>query len=399
VSRPGVFERTNGGVLLLDDIATLPLGIQPKLLQVIQEREVRRLGGGASLKVDVWVIAATNEDLAAAVQAGRFRRDLRDRLAQITLEMPPLRDRREDILPLASYLLAEVCQDFGLAPKRLAPQANRALVGHAWPGNVRELANVMLEAAIRFDGEEIDADAVRRVLAGHSPREGAEPGDAMAGTRQGSRASRVARPRRLPDPDRLLATLESCGWNEYRAARELGVPRSTLRYRIKRYGLERRLAGQRSQAARRAVSPEPGGSGAPEGAPVWWETRSIAALRVRLIGGDDLGCGQPGSALGPFIDRVRLLGGEVVRAEPGGLLAVFGLSDTRGAEAACRAAQVGLGLLRAVEREHGLSIAALAVHCRLCVVARWRGGGIVRPEDVSAIEACLDAHGALEPGH
>jgi DNA-binding NtrC family response regulator len=228
-ARAGIFERTHGGVLLLDDVGTLAVATQPKLLQVIQEREVRRLGGGQPLRVDVWLIAATNENLPAAVEEGRFRRDLRDRLAQITFEIPPLRNRLEDILPLARYFLDAACSDYGLPVKQLTSRAWTILTDYTWPGNVRELANAMLQLAVRCEGELVSEDLLGAVLTRHA--------SGLRTTGAARETERHGRPPWPLDGERLRAALESRDWNQYRVAKELGIPRSTLRYHIRKHGL------------------------------------------------------------------------------------------------------------------------------------------------------------------
>ncbi|WP_160046461.1 sigma 54-interacting transcriptional regulator, partial [Raoultella sp. 18084] len=136
-AKAGWFEAAHGGTLFLDEVGDLPPSIQVKLLRVLQEREVVRLGARRSVPVDVRVVAATHRDLAAAVREGRFREDLRDRLDVLQITLPPLRERLADIVPLAEHFLRRAA-----APqpaKRLAPDAARALIAHTWPGNVREL--------------------------------------------------------------------------------------------------------------------------------------------------------------------------------------------------------------------------------------------------------------------
>ena len=142
-AKRGLFQTAHRGTLFLDEIGLLPDGLQAKLLTVLEERTVRRLGGTHSEPVDVWIIAATNLDLQAATRAGRFREDLYHRLAVLTLTLPPLRERQRDILLLAEHFLARACADFGLPAKMLAADARAALVAYRWPGNVRELINTM----------------------------------------------------------------------------------------------------------------------------------------------------------------------------------------------------------------------------------------------------------------
>src|SRR3989442_3454270 len=138
-------------MLFLDEIGLLPPALQPKLLTVIEEQAVRRLGSTRSEPVDVWILAASSEDLAAAVAARGFRKDLYHRLAVVTVALPPLRERREDIPQLAEHFLARACADYSLLPRTLAPDARAALLAYGWPGNVRELSYVVERAALLLD--------------------------------------------------------------------------------------------------------------------------------------------------------------------------------------------------------------------------------------------------------
>ena len=133
-AKPGLFQAAHRGMIFLDEIGLLPEGLQAKLLKVIEERSVRRLGSTRSEPIDVWIVAATNEDLAVATRARRFREDLYHRLAVLTLRVPPLRERREDVLLLADHFLARAGAEYGLAPKTFTPDARAALLSYRWPG-------------------------------------------------------------------------------------------------------------------------------------------------------------------------------------------------------------------------------------------------------------------------
>lgn len=154
---PGKFELAQGGTLLLDEISEMPLALQAKILRVLQEREVERLGGGRPLQLDVRVLATSNRDMRAEVRAGRFREDLFYRLNVFPLRISPLRDRPADILPLALSLLAQATRKMGRATPRLSAEAERTLCNHSWPGNVRELDNVVQRALILQNGARIEA--------------------------------------------------------------------------------------------------------------------------------------------------------------------------------------------------------------------------------------------------
>jgi two-component system, NtrC family, response regulator len=156
----GRFERAKGGTLLLDEVGELSLPDQVKLLRVLQERRIERVGGTEEIEVDVRIIAATNRDLWAAVETGGFRQDLYYRLAVLTFVLPPLRDRADDILSLAQHFLALHSERIGRGIPRFTPEAEATLLGYDWPGNVRELRNVIERALALTNGEEINAESL-----------------------------------------------------------------------------------------------------------------------------------------------------------------------------------------------------------------------------------------------
>src|SRR4029453_8445245 len=241
-AKPGLLQAAHRGMLFLDEVGLLPEALQAKLLKVLEERSVRRLGSTRSEPVDVWIVSATSEDLRAATPARRFREDLYHRLAILTLRMPPLRERGEDVGRLAEHFLRRACEDYGLAPRTLAPDARSARVAHSWPGNVRELANTMERVALLSD-----ASIVTGALLALSPKcDLAAPGATLAGERRtgieaGADAERA----------RLLEALRTGRWSLARAAVRLGIPRNTLRYRMEKLSLsprDKRLAGEVGKA-------------------------------------------------------------------------------------------------------------------------------------------------------
>jgi sigma-54-specific transcriptional regulator len=159
-AKPGWFEAAQGGTLFLDEIGDLPSAVQVKLLRVLQEREVVRLGSRQSIPIDVRLVAATNVDLEKAVAAGRFREDLYYRLKVAELSLPALRDRPGDILPLAGYFLTLYGQRLGAGATSLTPEAAQRLLAHAWPGNIRELENVIHSALLVSQGDHISAESL-----------------------------------------------------------------------------------------------------------------------------------------------------------------------------------------------------------------------------------------------
>jgi transcriptional regulator with GAF, ATPase, and Fis domain len=236
-SVPGAFERAHGGTLFLDEIGELPLELQPKLLRALESRVVRRLGGAKSISVDVRVVSATNRDLQLEVAASRFREDLYYRLAVVTLTVPPLRERREDVPLLAARFLREL----GADPAHLLTRDSlEALMRHAWPGNVRELRNT-LERAVALS----EPLAVGNAPAPHASGTGA--GTASAAAANAPAASpidlsvplRVARQRVIDAWEREYVTrlLDECGGNVSEASRRAGLERMSMYRLLHRLGL------------------------------------------------------------------------------------------------------------------------------------------------------------------
>jgi two-component system NtrC family response regulator len=157
-AKTGQFELAEGGTLFLDEIAEMPYSLQAKLLRVLQEREIRRLGASKNTKIDVRIICATNADLHTKITEGKFREDLYYRLNTIPLNIPPLRERREEILSIAEAALARSCSQYGYESKSFTTSARNALENYNWPGNIRELISVVERSAILSDGESIDTE-------------------------------------------------------------------------------------------------------------------------------------------------------------------------------------------------------------------------------------------------
>ncbi|WP_437912315.1 sigma 54-interacting transcriptional regulator [Sorangium sp. So ce302] len=220
--RAGLFEAARGGTLLLDEVGEAPPGVQAKLLRALQERQVRRVGENTSRHVDARILAATNRDLAADAAAGRFRRDLYYRLRVIEIRLPPLRERREDVLPLARALLATASRRLDRPVAGFTPEAEGALERHGWPGNVRELENAVEHAVALARGGVADLEDLPDDVRGAAPTGGGgeEP---AARTLEG--VERRA----------ILAALERHGGNQARAAAELGIGASTLYRKLRRY--------------------------------------------------------------------------------------------------------------------------------------------------------------------
>ncbi len=219
-AHPGKFEQAQGGTLLLDEISEMPLGLQAKLLRVLQEREVERIGGRSPLALDVRVLATTNRRLRAEVTAARFREDLYYRLNVFPMVLAPLRERRDDILPLAMHLLAARCAPGRRIPAVSAEAAHRLLT-HGWPGNVRELDNVMQRALILLEDEVIRAPHIRFEM-----DEDAAPAPAPIARGQLSTALASA------ERELILEALRDGQGSRRVAAERLGISPRALRYKL-----------------------------------------------------------------------------------------------------------------------------------------------------------------------
>ncbi len=241
-SRIGWFEAANGGTLFLDEIGDMPLHLQLRLLRVLQERQVVRIGSRKPIPVDVRIIAATNLDLEAAVAAKLFRQDLYYRLNVASIRLLPLRDRPGDILPLVNHFIEEYRRRLNLAAAGLTPAAERVLQGYSWPGNIRELENLVHFALIMSSSGVIDVGDLR--LGG-----GTQAATASAAEEHDDLAAGLGRElRRLLDTDRgdvyevverllVKTAFAHCEGNQVRTAKRLGVSRNVVRAQLKRYGL------------------------------------------------------------------------------------------------------------------------------------------------------------------
>jgi two-component system response regulator AtoC len=277
--KPGLLERARGGTLVLDHVHQLAPAVQAKLVQVLDHKRVLRIGGKHERAVDVRIIAMTSEDLAAAVAAGRFRRDLYDRLNAASVALPPLRARRRDIAVLAQQFLAAArLHD---APVAISPAALAQLAAHAWPGNVRELEHAMAYAAALVDGD--------RVEPWHLPEPAAEPAmqapDAVREVADGADAPALGAPAASParppgsfrpiaeelqalERRRMTEALRATGGVQRRAAELIGMPVRTFTFKLTQYGLRDGAtppppsANPASRIARRRSRHSTGGSGA-----------------------------------------------------------------------------------------------------------------------------------------
>ena len=359
-ARDGFFRSAHRGTIFLDEITEISPAVQAKLLKVIEERAIRRVGSTRLEPVDVWIIAASNRNLTRAVEQHLFRKDLYHRLAVVTLRIPPLRERLEDVIPLAEHFLAQACFDYHLPPHRFTDEARAALVAYDWPGNIRELSSVIERVALNSDSTEVSAATL-----GLSPRR---------------RHDMASRTRVEPDGDgesgereRLLEALDAEGGNISRAADRLGLSRNTFRYRLGKHGPRGPASGGPGRiepppieklpppgaaaptARDEAPTPEPGAPALPRAdgitlpLKVRWERRRLTFLRAEF-GGHSPGSLAP-SVGHPFeilIDKVQSFGGRIEDLSVGGIVAVFGLDS--GEDAPTRAGHAAMAMQRAADR-------------------------------------------------
>jgi DNA-binding NtrC family response regulator len=230
----GIFERADGGTLFLDEVGDMPLTIQAKILRVLQNSELRRIGGSETIKVNVRFIAATNKDLAGLIHEGLFREDLFFRLNTITLEIPALRNRMEDIPVLAEHFVDEFRNSSGCSAKEISAEARKALLEYPWPGNVRELKNTMLYACAMTSGPTIRLTDLPHSLSlnGRSMSQSPETAALVASSKYGHD------PRSQAEAEVIRSVLLESRHNKKRCAEILKMSRNTLYRKIAQYGLE-----------------------------------------------------------------------------------------------------------------------------------------------------------------
>lgn len=225
--KTGLFELAAGGTLFLDEIAEMPFPLQVKLLRVLQERKIRRLGGTRDIPIAARIISATNKDIESLVRGGGFREDLYYRLNVVRISVPPLRDRREDIPLLAGNFLEKIRARAGRGVKTLAPDALEALMLYSYPGNIRELSNILERAVITSEDDMIMA---ADIALDRFPRTSHAAGSAAG-------SGRPLKPMMELERDALVKALEKWAGNRTKAAEELGISRRTILNKIKQYGL------------------------------------------------------------------------------------------------------------------------------------------------------------------
>ncbi len=227
--KKGVFELAHGGTLFLDEISSMKLSLQPKLLRVLESQSFRRIGGTSDIKIDVRILAATNQNLKQCVDNGEFREDLYYRLKVMVINLPPLRERLEDIMPMAKMFIEQNNKEFSKNITGFSEEAEKLLLNYEWPGNVRELKNVMERAVILCQNEIVDADHLPIELRTSPPKQ-----------------SKTIVPPPSSDEDlslqdieqkHIIETLQKFDGNKSKAARVLNISRSTLREKLKQYGI------------------------------------------------------------------------------------------------------------------------------------------------------------------
>jgi DNA-binding NtrC family response regulator len=227
-SKPGKFELADKGTIFLDEIGDVPTAIQVKLLRVLQEREFERLGGTRTLKVDVRVVAATNQDLRAALEQGTFREDLYYRLNVVPISIPPLREHKEDIPYLVDHFIERFARESGKPIQGVTPAALKMLMDFHWPGNVRELENILERAVALSTGTVIDAGDIRLDLSPSKP--GREASGSVPFPPEGTTLEQL-------EDEIIKEALRRANGNKSQAARLLGLSRNALRYRLSKMGL------------------------------------------------------------------------------------------------------------------------------------------------------------------
>lgn len=415
-AKPGLFQAAHTGTIFLDEVGLLGEPLQAKLLKVIEERTVRRLGGTRSELVDVWVISATNSDLHAAIRERRFREDLYHRLCVVPLSLPPLRTRGKDILLLAEHFLTRVCADYGLQRLTLSEDARECLMGHPWHGNVRELANVIERAALMCESTRITAtllDLKREDVT--IPAAAAFPRTPAA---EGARSlDAVVR-------DHLQSVLDQYGGNISRSASVLGVARNTLRSQIRKLGVtpvDRNAvtgAGANLIASPRELETDLSGTANAEvpviepatrsaatapsavGEVVRWERRRVTILRVEVFNGESTDDLTPASnvLLASAVEKVRTFGGRIEDVGPNEIEASFGVEpiDDAARCAALAALAIQMNVARTQGTRDARADARVLIHTDAVRIGHAAGTARIDRESKRRMTGSIDALSSVE---
>ena len=404
-AKPGLVQAANGGILFLDEIGLLPRGLQAKLLTVLEQGSVRRLGALKSEAVSVSIIAATNLNLPDEVRGGRFREDLYHRLAVVTLELPPLRERAADIALLAGHILKRVCEEYNVAQRTLSDDARTALLAYHWPGNVRELANVIERAVLLYDSPSVTAKVLDlpRTVAAFTMAAPIEAGKNAGDLRKyGSR-------------EHLAEALLKTGWNITRAAVLLGVTRNTIRAGIQRHGLE--PSGEVTHSTHSGVTKQKfrgspmSLSGIDQSGPVQkasvsvgvrWERRRVTILRVGMFDDkftDDL---TPASNifLASAVEKVRSFGGRIEDVGPNEIEASFGVEpiDDAARCAALAALAIRMNIARTQGTADACADARVLIHTGVVRIGHAAGTARIDRESKRQMTRSIDALSAVGTG-
>ena len=379
-AKPGLFEAAARGALFLDEVDALPVTLQSKLLKVIEEKRVRRLGAVSALRLDVKLIAATQRDLRELVASGRFRADLYHRLAVVILDVPPLRRRGTDVVALAEYFLGEHAAAHRLAPRRLDAGARAWLLAYTWPGNVRELSHLMERVTLLSSDEEIGRGTLEslRVPLVSSVTESL-PTDEDDGDDE------VAR---------IRATLARTGGNVVRAAKLLGLGRNALRHRMQRFGIGRPSLDEEQASRTPARAPRAAPAPAEPAVEPRWEQKPVAVLAIDLVVPEHVV--EPWTAAQRWetmiIERLAGFGGSVVARSPSRLIAVFGVPRAL-EQLPQRAVLAALSVRRlAVADGPELRMAVHAGAARVDLAARDVSAGLLPVGDTLALPDRLLGH-------
>jgi len=385
-SKAGLFQEANRGTIFLDEIGLLPAPMQAKLLTALENQAVRRLGSVESEPADAAIISASNSDLPAAVTAGHFREDLYHRLAVLTFELPPLRERGRDIVLLANRFLARACSEYRMTPKRLTAAAEARLAEYDWPGNIRELSNVMERVALLGDDDEVGEELLE--LPGVSTQAAMTFGPA-------SDVSSLEDVQR----DHLLTALEQNHWNISSTATQLGISRNTVRARIERFGLVTRGSRPRRvsrspKPSVRTLAPSQGSQSIAAGPATFrWDRRRVAFLRTRVMtpaSGEILS--DTSRALEMLVQKIEAFGGRVIELGVTGITAAFGLEPVE--DAPRRAALAATTMHKAVQRDDGAAVTKLpvksALHVTPIAIAHIGAGISIDEESMRPVRSLLD---------
>jgi transcriptional regulator with PAS, ATPase and Fis domain len=223
--KPGKFELAHRGTIFLDEIGDLPVGMQPKLLRVLEEKEFERVGGNTMIRTDFRLIAATNQNLEIKISEGDFRKDLFYRINVIPLHIPPLRERHEDILPIARFLLKQTADEMDLIDIDLDSESEKALLAYEWPGNVRELSNVLERTLSRMEGNIIHREDLPFFISGRQKR-------AAFGM-----PTSIRKLQEKAERDTILDCLKEYDYNKAQVAKVLGIHRTLLYKKMKKHGI------------------------------------------------------------------------------------------------------------------------------------------------------------------